>query len=97
MQFVNIVVHSVEDMNFRVYLQYEFTQIGLDDYLEKLRQTESEELQVQISAYLDNVFDVGALMEDSETKNVALEQVAELEEQLSRVLIYHLRFNFKLI
>ncbi|KAG8178307.1 hypothetical protein JTE90_026278 [Oedothorax gibbosus] len=84
MQFVNIVVHSVEDMNFRVHLQYEFTQIGLDDYLEKLRQTESEELQVQISAYLDNVFDVGALMEDSETKSAALEQVSELEEQLSR-------------
>ncbi|XP_042901544.1 formin-like protein [Parasteatoda tepidariorum] len=84
MQFVNIVVHSVEDMNFRVHLQYEFTQIGLDDYLEKLRQTESEELQVQISAYLDNVFDVGALMEDSETKSAALEQVADLEEQLSR-------------
>lgn len=34
MQFVNIVVHSVENMNFRVHLQYEFTQIGLDDYLE---------------------------------------------------------------
>lgn len=34
MQFVNIVVHSVESMNFRVHLQYEFTNIGLDDYLE---------------------------------------------------------------
>lgn len=34
MQFINIVVHSVENMNFRVYLQYEFTQHGLDDYLE---------------------------------------------------------------
>jgi hypothetical protein len=33
MQFVNIVVHSVENMNFRVHLQYEFTTIGLDDYL----------------------------------------------------------------
>lgn len=33
MQFVNIVVHSVENMNFRVHLQYEFTHIGLDDYL----------------------------------------------------------------
>ncbi|XP_076348576.1 formin-like protein isoform X2 [Tachypleus tridentatus] len=84
MQFINIIVHSVEDMNFRVHLQYEFTQLGLDDYLEKLRQSESEELQVQISAYLDNVFDVAALMEDSETKIAALEQVAELEEQLSR-------------
>ena len=33
-------------MNFRVHLQYEFSQLGLDDYLEKLRNTESEELQV---------------------------------------------------
>ncbi|KAK7791545.1 hypothetical protein R5R35_008345 [Gryllus longicercus] len=82
MQFVNIVVHSVEDMNFRVHLQYEFTNLGLDDYLEKLRHTESEELQVQISAYLDNVFDVAALMEDSETKTAALEKVAELEDEL---------------
>lgn len=49
MQFINIVVHSVEDMNFRVHLQYEFTQLGLDDYLEKLRNTESEELHVKRS------------------------------------------------
>lgn len=82
MQFVNIVVHSVEDMNFRVHLQYEFSALGLDHYLEKLKLTESEELQVQISAYLDNVFDVNSLMEDSETKTAALEKVAELEDEL---------------
>ena len=34
MQFINIMVHSVEDMNFRVHLQHEFTLLGLDDYLE---------------------------------------------------------------
>ena len=28
------MVHSVEDMNFRVHLQHEFTLLGLDDYLE---------------------------------------------------------------
>lgn len=95
MQFVNIVVHSVEDMNFRVHLQYEFTSLGLDGYLERLRLTESEELQVQISAYLDNVFDVAALMEDSETKTAALEKVADLEDELAQVitealdLLYH--------
>ena len=49
MQFINIVVHSVEDMNFRVHLQYEFTKIGLDDYLHKLKNTESERLLVQVS------------------------------------------------
>lgn len=85
MQFINIVVHSVEDMNFRVHLQYEFSKLGLDDYLEKLRHHESEELQIQISAYLDNVFDVAALMEDSETKTAALERVAELEDELAHM------------
>lgn len=43
------------------------------------------DLQVQISAYLDNVFDVAALMEDSETKTAALEKVAELEDELGHV------------
>ncbi|XP_044753453.1 formin-like protein isoform X1 [Coccinella septempunctata] len=85
MQFVNIIVHSVENMNFRVHLQYEFTALNLDSYLEKLKHTESEELQVQISAYLDNVFDVAALMEDSETKTAALEKVAELEDEVSQL------------
>uniref|UniRef100_A0A4W5PHW6 Formin like 1 n=1 Tax=Hucho hucho TaxID=62062 RepID=A0A4W5PHW6_9TELE len=68
MQFINIVVHSVENMNFRVHLQYEFTHHGLDQYLESLKLTESEKLQVQIQAYLDNVFDVGALLEDAENR-----------------------------
>lgn len=53
--------------------------------LQKSRHTESEKLQVQIQAYLDNVFDVGGLLEDAETKNVALEKVEELEEHLSHV------------
>lgn len=90
MQFVNIVVHSVEDMNFRVHLQYEFTSLGLDTYLERLRSCESEELQVQISAYLDNVFDVAALMDDSETKSSYMEKVAELEDELGQVNIFHI-------
>ncbi|KAL3968103.1 thyroid receptor-interacting protein 6 [Sarotherodon galilaeus] len=80
MQFINIVVHSVENMNFRVHLQYEFTQHGLDDYLEKLKFTESDRLLVQIQAYLDNLFDVGALLEDAETKNALLEHMEELQE-----------------
>ncbi|XP_075415512.1 formin-like protein 1 isoform X2 [Tenrec ecaudatus] len=83
MQFINIVVHSVENMNFRVFLQYEFTHLGLDLYLERLRLTESDKLQVQIQAYLDNVFDVGSLLEDTETKNALLEHMDELQEQVA--------------
>uniref|UniRef100_UPI00398E4617 formin-like protein 3 isoform X2 n=1 Tax=Pristiophorus japonicus TaxID=55135 RepID=UPI00398E4617 len=85
MQFINIVVHSVEDMNFRVHLQFEFTKLGLDEFLEKSKHTESDKLQVQIQAYLDNVFDVGGLLEDAETKNAALEKVDELEEHFSHL------------
>lgn len=40
---------------------------------------------MQIQAYLDNVFDVGGLLEDAETKNVALEKVEELEEHVSHL------------
>ncbi|CAH1788909.1 unnamed protein product [Owenia fusiformis] len=83
MQFINIVVHSVEDMNFRVHLQHEFSLIGLDEYLEKLKYTESDRLAVQVHAYVDNMIDVATLLEDSDTKNAALEHVAELEEALS--------------
>ncbi len=32
-QFINIVVHSPENINLRVYLQYAFTLLGLDDFL----------------------------------------------------------------
>nr|XP_009683663.1 PREDICTED: formin-like protein 1 [Struthio camelus australis] len=84
MQFINIVVHSVENMNFRVFLQYEFTHLGLDQYLERLRLTESDKLQVQIQAYLDNVFDVGAMLEDTETKNAVLEHMEELQEHVAQ-------------
>uniref|UniRef100_A0A4W5MBB7 Formin like 1 n=1 Tax=Hucho hucho TaxID=62062 RepID=A0A4W5MBB7_9TELE len=87
MQFINIVIHSVENMNFRVHLQYEFTHHGLDDYLERLKFTESDRLLVQIQAYLDNVFDVGALLEDAETKNALLEHMEELQEHNAQVQI----------
>lgn len=40
MQFINIMVHSVEHMNFRVHLQYQFTCLGLDEYLEVVPQTQ---------------------------------------------------------
>ena len=41
MQFINIVVHSVENMNFIVHLQYNFTKLRLDEYLDVSRYTHS--------------------------------------------------------
>ena len=71
-------------MNFRVALQWEFSSLGLEECLEKLRTQESDELAVQISAYTDNEFDVAVLMEEAETKADAIERVNELEDELGR-------------
>ena len=34
MNFINVIVHSAEDMNFRIHLQHEFSLLGLDEYIE---------------------------------------------------------------
>merc|ERR1719410_900353 len=72
-------------MNFRVALQYEFTNLKLDECLERLGRHESDELAVQITAYVDNIVDVHDLMEEAETKQAAIDQANDLEEELSRV------------
>ena len=84
MQFINIVVHSVEDMNFRVSLQWEFHSIGLDNYLDRLESNESEELSVQISAYRENQFDVQELFDEAGQKEEYMARAAELNEELQR-------------
>ena len=70
---------------FRVALQYEFTKLHLDDVLERLKNHESEELAVQISAYVDNEFDIAVLMEEAEEKVAAMERVADLEDEVGRL------------
>jgi hypothetical protein len=91
MQFINIIVHSTQNMNFRVHLQYEFTQLGLDDYLaNKLLFNESDRLQVQIQAYLDNQFDVQQLLEDAEAKGETIMEMEKVKDELS---IEKERFN----
>lgn len=50
-----------------------------------LKLSESEKLQVQVQAYLDNLFDVGALLEDAETKNDLLEHLDELQQSNAEV------------
>ena len=34
MAFINVIVHSADNLNFRVHLQHEFTMLGLDEHLE---------------------------------------------------------------
>ena len=56
------------------------------DVTQELRATESSDrFSVQINAYLDNIIDVRALLEDSEMKAAALEHADELQHELSLV------------
>lgn len=83
---MNIIVHSVENVNYRVHLQYELTALGLDDILETLSNNESERLITQVQAYTDNRLDVSQLLEDSEQKAAAIERADTLEEELSHTI-----------
>ncbi|VDO96818.1 unnamed protein product [Soboliphyme baturini] len=51
----------------------------------KLRKMESEDLLIQISAYSDNMYDVGQLLEDSEQKSAYQQRLEEVDLELSRV------------
>lgn len=54
-------------------------------YWQRLKNTESDRLPVQVNAYLDNVIDVQLLLEDSDMKSAALLRVEELSDILSHV------------
>ena len=69
-------------MNFRVALQYEYTALGLDNCLERLGHHESDELAVQITAYVDNIVDVQELMEEAEAIKEAQRAAREVFEIL---------------
>ena len=82
MKFINIVVHSTQNMNFRVHLQYELTLLGLDEFInKKLRLNENEKLQMEIQVYLDNQLDIEELIEDSELKNMKEKELENLTEE----------------
>ncbi|KAF6776690.1 hypothetical protein AHF37_03784, partial [Paragonimus kellicotti] len=78
-QFFNIVVHSPENINLRVYLQYELYLLGLDETLKQLRSKAGDRLMQHIEAYLDNRVDCSLLLEDAEAKEVAVAELERLE------------------
>ncbi|KAJ8314369.1 hypothetical protein KUTeg_008930 [Tegillarca granosa] len=93
MQFVNIVVHSVENMNFRVHLQYEFTQIGLDDYLEaheRLQEVEDEamaktvEMEKQLSEVNQELEELRQALKETENEMNTLRKTVNEKDEESR-------------
>ena len=83
LHFINILVNSSQNKNFRFYLQYEFTQLGLDEYLSN-KLSNNSLLQVQVQSYLDNHFDVQEFLDDADAK---IETILELEKIRDNLLI----------
>ncbi|KAM3184184.1 hypothetical protein ACTXT7_008863 [Hymenolepis weldensis] len=81
-QFINIVVHSPENINLRVYLQYTFTLLGLDDFLRALQARPGDKLNRHVDAYVNNMVNCSLLLDDAEAKEAAVEEIARLEAAL---------------
>uniref|UniRef100_A0A1I8IPZ1 FH2 domain-containing protein n=1 Tax=Macrostomum lignano TaxID=282301 RepID=A0A1I8IPZ1_9PLAT len=83
-RFINIVQNvSNEHIGLRVFLQSEFSQLGLDSFLHSLRgHYEDARLNSQIEAIFENSIDVAGLYQDSLAKQSAVTRAAALEEQL---------------
>ena len=64
MTFINVVVHTCENLNYRVYMQHEFSLLGIDELLEEIEEASQDfpALHKQIKAYQDNYFNVAALV-----------------------------------
>ncbi|KAI6171408.1 Formin-like protein [Aphelenchoides bicaudatus] len=93
MQLINVLVHSVEDVNQRVYLQQEFTNLGLEHFLRLHEDEQSEQLQTQFNAYLSNRIDLNEVMikadkldSVAEKLNNAIRQISDQRENYQRDL-----------
>uniref|UniRef100_A0A915ERH0 Formin-like protein n=1 Tax=Ditylenchus dipsaci TaxID=166011 RepID=A0A915ERH0_9BILA len=83
-KFINVLVHSTDDMNQRVALQYEFTHLGLDEYIFRDRQFEDNDiLAMHVYSYKNNFIDVSQLLAEANERLELLDRVASLERDLS--------------
>ncbi|KAL7053171.1 hypothetical protein AAHC03_0671 [Spirometra sp. Aus1] len=81
-QFINIIVHSPENINLRVYLQYGFQLLGLEDFLTTLQSRPGDKVNRHVDAYMTNRVNCSLLLDDAEAKEAAMEEVSRLEAAL---------------
>eukprot|EP00127_Corallochytrium_limacisporum_P000455 Clim_evm11s13 gene=Clim_evmTU11s13 len=55
MQFINALVNSPPEVDFRVHLRNEFMNLGLGEIIQELSTVDNESLKVQIDVFLDHV------------------------------------------
>lgn len=85
MAFINVIVHSADNLNFRVHLQHEFTMLGLDEHLEEIEDSSPAGLLAQIHAYKDNYFNVHLLLDEISIKGEAVTKLEQMKSEMEEI------------
>nr|XP_033800688.1 protein diaphanous homolog 2 isoform X2 [Geotrypetes seraphini] len=85
MQFINALVTSPEDLDFRIHLRNEFLRCGLKKILPDLKEKENEELDIQLKVFDENKDE--DLIELSHRLNDIRAEMDDMNE------VYHLLYN----
>ncbi|KYO38181.1 hypothetical protein Y1Q_0007291 [Alligator mississippiensis] len=85
MQFINALVTSPEDLDFRIHLRNEFLRCGLKKILPGLKKKENEELDIQLKVFDENKEE--DLIELSHRLNDIRTEMDDMNE------VYHLLYN----
>ncbi|XP_043348626.1 protein diaphanous homolog 2 isoform X7 [Dermochelys coriacea] len=85
MQFINALVTSPEDLDFRIHLRNEFLRCGLKKILPDLKEKENEELDIQLKVFDENKEE--DLIELSHRLNDIKAEMDDMNE------VYHLLYN----
>lgn len=83
LKLIDAVINAPADMNYRVYLHYEFNKIGLHNQIERLTLNESTlipEIMAEIKEHKSQVINVNQLIKDHE-------DIRDTKEKLRRALV----------
>ncbi|XP_075692703.1 protein diaphanous homolog 2 isoform X1 [Rhinoderma darwinii] len=85
MQFINALLTSPEDLDFRIHLRNEFLRCGLKQILPHLKEKENDELDIQLKVFDENKED--DLLELSHRLRDIRAEMEDINE------VYHLLYN----
>uniref|UniRef100_A0A8C6Y3Y0 Diaphanous related formin 2 n=1 Tax=Naja naja TaxID=35670 RepID=A0A8C6Y3Y0_NAJNA len=92
MQFINALVTSPEELDFRVHLRNEFLRCGLKKILPDLKEKENEELDIQLKVFDENKEE--DLIEMAHRLNdIKVEMEYPLKIIIIYIYFYHLLYN----
>ncbi|KAG5672346.1 hypothetical protein PVAND_002479 [Polypedilum vanderplanki] len=85
LNLIRMLLKSTTDMNYRIYLHYDFHRIGLDNRIDRLLLNESNlipEVIDEINAYKSMIIDVNQLIRNRESNEILKEKLRKAEEKI---------------